>query len=110
MDDTCYVLVIKEKTCQSGVPLTNERIFTNISDIDDITLSNGYILNVKQGTNNSLIITFLNNAFNINLEFKMVDSTPAVFDLPIQNGTYKVGVYLRVRSCCSNSCSCSCGG
>lgn len=101
MEYTCYMLVVRERTCQSGVPVTNEKVYTNISNIDSIMLDNGYVLNVSQGTNNTLILNFVNTAFDINLEFKLIDATSAVFDLPIQNGTYRVGVYLKLRCCCS---------
>lgn len=102
MDETCFVLVIRQSTCQSGVPVISEKVFTNLTDIDTVALENGYILNLKQGTNNSIILTFTNNAFDINLEFRLANSTPVVIDLPIQNGTFRVAVYLKSRPC--NSC------
>lgn len=114
MNENCFILVIRQVTCQSGVPVTSEKVFTNINELDSVSLDHGYTLNIRQDTNNSFVLTFINSAFDINLEFRLAGYSPVIIDLPIQNGTFRVAIYLRSRpcnscninSCCSKLCSC----
>ena len=101
MDNICFILSIRQRICQSGVPLNTEKTYTNIPANTPIVLSNGYTLTLNKATNNSINLNFVNTLFNLNFSFTVNDSVAAVFDLPIEGGTYRLAIFVAMRCCCS---------
>lgn len=101
MDNVCFIISIRQRICQSGVPLNIEKTYTNISANTPIFLSNGYTLTLNRATNNDINLNFVNTAFNLNFTFTVNDSTTTVFDLPIEGGTYRLAIFVSMRCCCS---------
>lgn len=99
MDNVCYFLAVKFRVCQSGVPLTSEKVYTNVSTTTDIQLFYGYLLNVARATNDTIDLIFTNVALNLNFTFTIPNGSTAVFDLPIDSGTFKVAILASARCC-----------
>lgn len=99
MDNVCYFLAIKFRVCQSGVPLSQEKVYTNVSTTTDIQLFYGYILNVARATNDTIDLIFKNNALNLNFTFTVSSGSTSVFDLPIDSGTFRIAILASARCC-----------
>jgi len=99
MDNVCYFVATRFKVCQSGVPLSQEKVYTNVSSTTDIQLFFGYILNVTRATNDSIDLVFTNTALNLNFTFTIANGGTAVFDLPIDSGTFRVAIFASARCC-----------
>lgn len=106
MDQICFLLSIRQVTCQSGVPVVNEKTYTNLTSEDQVLLNNGYILTLSSNIINSVTLTFSNPALGINFKLALASGTSAVVDLPIEGGTFRIGVYVERRPC--NICECCC--
>lgn len=100
MDNICFALIIRDKTCQSGVPIISEKVYTNLSTTENIVLQNGYTLNIFSEQSNRIKLEFINNALNVNVSYYILSDSYGIFDIPIDSGTYRVGVYA-TRNCCS---------
>lgn len=102
MDNVCYFVATKFKVCQSGVPLEQEKTYTNVSTTTNIQLFFGYVLNVARATNDSVDLIFTNSALNLNFTFTVTNGGTQVFDLPIDSGTFKVAIFVSARCCALN--------
>lgn len=100
MDNICFSLIIRDKTCQSGVPIISEKVYTNLSSNESIVLQNGYMLNVFSTKDNKIKLEFINLALDISVNYYILSDSFGIFDLPIDSGTYRVGVYA-TKTCCS---------
>ena len=99
MDNVCYFVATKFKVCQSGVPLSQEKVYTNVSSTTNIQLYSGYVLNVGRATNDSVDLIFTNTSLNLNFTFTVQNGSSAVFDLPIDSGTFRVAIFVSARCC-----------
>lgn len=104
MDNICFLISIRERICQSGVPVNIDKTFTNVSNNNRIMLSNGYILTISRASNCRIRFAFSNPTFDLSFFFDVLDSTTNVFDLPIDGGTYRIAIFAAMRCC--NSCPC----
>lgn len=102
MDNVCYFVATKFRVCQSGVPLSQEKVYTNVSSTTNIQLYFGYILNVARATNDTIDLIFTNPALNLNFTFTISNGGTAVFDLPIDSGTFRVAIFASARCCALN--------
>ena len=102
MDNICFIVSIRQRICQSGVPVYTDNTYTNISNSTQILLNNGYILTVYKISNDNLRLSFLNNSFNLSFSFDITDGSTCLCDLPIEGGTYKILVFASSR-CCNSS-------
>lgn len=101
MDNICFSIIVRDRTCQSGVPVTSEKVYTNVAQDEIITLQNGYTLTVSNAQADKIKLVFNNDALNVNVTFYILNGSYGIFDLPIDSGTYRVGVY-SIKNCCSN--------
>ena len=109
MDNICYTVIIRQQMCQSGVPVTRENVYTNISQNSIIDLLNGYTLSFAISTNDTANLRFINTLFDIDLVFNIAENTVNVFDLPVENTIFRVSVIFKARCCDeqeSNKCPC----
>ena len=97
--NTCYIVTIRQRVCQSGVPINRESTYTNLEDLQNITLLNGYSLSISQGSVNTVNLIFTNPAFNLNFYFNINDCSCTGFDLPIQSGSFRIVVCVATRCC-----------
>lgn len=102
MDNICFLLSIRTRICQSGVPLNTEKTYTNISSSTNIALENGYTLNVNRSTNDSINLVFTNSILGFNFNFNVNNNSTTLFDLPIDSGSYKILIFVAMRCC--NGC------
>jgi len=109
MDNICYTVIIRQQMCQSGVPVTRENVYTNISQNSIIDLLNGYTLSFSVATNGTANLRFTNSLFGIDFIFNIAEGTVNVFDLPVESTIFRVSVLFRARccdeqknNCCSN--------
>lgn len=106
MCEICFLVSIRQVTCQNGVPVVNEKTYTNVSPSDTILLNNGYTLILSANTSDSITLNFSNPAFNLDFKIVTANETPVVVDLPIEGGTFRVGIFVQRRLC--NTCECCC--
>lgn len=99
MDNVCYFLAVKFKVCQSGVPITSEKVYTNLSSSTVIDLYYGYTINLKQASNDSLTILIQNITLNLSLNFSITNGETILIDLPLDSGTLKVILYASAKCC-----------
>lgn len=109
MSNSCFAILIRERACQNGVPLTTDRVFSSINEAENISLSFGYSLTLTTFGADDILVTFTNLALNISLRFSISNPGVGVFDLPIDGGTFRV-VIISQEVCCDTSsvCNCSC--
>ncbi len=99
MDNVCYFLAVKFRVCQSGVPLSSEKVYTNLSNTSVVELYYGYTLTVARTTNDEITINILNTTLNLNLTFTISNGGTILLDLPIDGGTFKLAIYAGARCC-----------
>ena len=99
MDNVCYFLAVKFKVCQSGVPITSEKVYTNLSSSTVIDLYYGYTINIQTTSNDSLNILIQNTMLNLNLTFSITNGETILIDLPLDSGTLKVILYASAKCC-----------
>lgn len=112
MDNICFIISIRQRICQSGVPINIDNTYTNITNNTSITLSNGYTVTVSRASNNTIRLTFANPSFDLLFFFDIDNSTTNVFDLPIDGGTFRIAIFAAMRccdnvTCCNSSCCCN---
>ena len=100
MDNICFLVSIRQRICQSGVPVNIDKTFTNIPQNSPITLSNGYTLTLCRASNCKVRLTFTNISFDLNFFFDVDDNSTNIFDLPIEGGTFRLAIFVAMR-CCS---------
>lgn len=106
MNNCCFSILIRQRACQNGVPVTTDRVITNISDMENILLNFGYTLSLSMFGNDDILVTFTNIAFGITLRFTISNPGIGVFDLPIDGGSFRV-VIISKQTPCDASCPCS---
>lgn len=99
MDNICFLLSIRTRICQSGVPVSSEKTYTNISSSTNILLDNGYTLNVQKSTNDTINLNFINTVLGFNFTFNISNNSTTVYDLPIDSGTYRLIIFVTMRCC-----------
>ncbi len=105
MDNICFLVAIRQRICQSGVPTNIDKTFTNVNNNTTFDLLNGYSLTIYAISNSMVRLTFTNDTLDLNFFFDVNDCTTNAFDLPIDSGTFRILVFVSSR-CCSN-CPCS---
>lgn len=105
MDNICFLVSIRQRICQSGVPINIDRTFTNLDNNSTITLLNGYTVTISRISNCQIRFTFVNDVFDFNFSFDVQDSTTNAFDLPIDSGTFRILIFASIRCC--NTCPCT---
>ena len=104
MDNICFIVNIRSRICQSGVPLITDNTYTNLSNNTRIILSNGYVLTIYRVSNNRIRLSFVNETFNLSFFFDVENGSTNVFDLPIEGGTFRILVFAIMR-CCETQCN-----
>lgn len=105
MDNICFLIGIRQRICQSGVPVNIDRSFTNVANNTTFQLLNGYTVTIYKISNCQIRYTFVNETFGFNFSFDVQDSTTSAFDLPIDSGTFRILIFASIRCC--NLCPCS---
>ena len=105
MDNVCFIISIRQRICQSGVPINIDKTFTNVENNTQIVLSGGYILTISRASNTKIRLSFLNTTFDLSFFFDVDNTSTNVFDLPIQGGTYRLQIFAVMRCC--NTCPCT---
>ena len=105
MDNICFLVAIRQRICQSGVPVNIDRTFTNVANNTTFQLLNGYTVTIYRISNCKIRLTFVNATFGFNFSFDVDDSTTNAFDLPIDSGTFRILIFASIRCC--NPCPCS---
>ena len=104
MDNICFTVSIRQRICQSGVPVNIDRVFANVSNNTTFDLLNGYTVTIYRISNCRVRLTFVNQTFGFNFSFDVNDSTTNAFDLPIDGGTFRILIFASMRCC--NPCPC----
>ena len=104
MDNICFLVSIRQRICQSGVPVNVDRTYTNLDNNTTITLLNGYTVTIYRISNCQIRFTFVNEVFDFNFSFDVQDSTTNAFDLPIDSGTFRILIFASIHCC--NTCPC----
>lgn len=99
MDNICFFVTIRQRICQSGIPITSNNTYTNISNNTQIILNNGYILTIYRISNNRLRLTFSNTGFNLSFYFDVENGSTNIFDLPIEGGTFRILIFAAMCCC-----------
>ena len=73
MDNVCYTVIIRQQVCQSGVPVTRENAYSNISQNSIITLLNGYTLHISLSSGGTVNLRFMNTLFGIDIIFNILE-------------------------------------
>ena len=102
MDNVCFIITIRQRVCQSGVPVFTNNTYTNLPNNTQIILSNGYILTIYKISNSKIRLSFVNSSFNLSFSFDVDDGGTFAFDLPIEGGTYRIIVFALSNCCCTN--------
>ena len=106
MDQFCFLLSVRQVTCQSGVPVVNEKTYTALTSNDEVLLQNGYVLTLASNINNTVTVTLTGLAMGTTFSLVLVTESTVILDLPIEGGTFRVGIYVEKTLC--NICECSC--
>ena len=105
MNECCFQVVIRQRACQNGVPIITEKSYDNIPENEIISLNYGYtvILSTLGGAN--ILVNILNPTFDVNLNFSITNPGIAIFDLPIDGGTFRFSIASIQRPCNVDICS-----
>ena len=106
MNDVCYTLTIKQKTCQTTIGKTFDNVYTNIPVGTVIPLQFGYTLKYISGTALAATVQLINPIFIPTLNFNIPDNTFKIFDLPCECASYRVFVGA-ILSPCFQTCTVS---
>lgn len=109
MSNSCFAILIRQRACQNGVPVTTDKVISNINETENIALNFGYTVNLSTFGADDILVTFNNITLNLSLRFSITNPGVGVFDLPIDGGTFRV-VIISQEVCCNSShpCNCSC--
>lgn len=105
MNNTCFLVSIRQRICQSGVPTNIDRTFVNVENNTTFNLLNGYSVTIYRISNRQIRYTFTNPTFDLNFSFDVDDSNTTAFDLPIDSGSFRILIFASIRCC--NNCPCS---
>ena len=106
MNDYCYTLAIKQRTCENGVARTSENVYTNVVNGSEISLNFGYKVTFISSTSSYATIEISNPEQIPNLLFNIANNSYRIFDLPVQSGTLRVYIGI-TRINCSETIVCS---
>lgn len=101
MNNCCLSILIRQRACQNGVPVTTEQVYSNISDSEVLTLNFGYTVMLSFYGSDNILVTFNNTSLNVSLRFAISNPGVGVFDLPIDGGTFRV-VIATSNTCCNS--------
>lgn len=104
MENICFTVIIRQQMCQSGVPVTRENVYSNISQNSTINLLNGYTLNLSISAGDTTSLQFINGALGINLAFNIQNQNVALFDLPVDNTIFRVSIFVQKNCCATSNC------
>ncbi len=104
-NNICFLVSIRQRICQSGVPVNIDRSFTNVANNTTFELLNGYRVTIYRISNCRIRYTFVNDTFGFNFSFDVDESVTTAFDLPIDSGTFRILIFACMRCC--NPCPCS---
>ncbi len=109
MSNSCFAILIRQRACQNGVPVTTDKVISNINEAENVSLNFGYTVSLSTFGSDDILVTFTNVALNLTLRFSISNPGIGVFDLPIDGGTFRV-VIISQEVCCNTSsvCNCSC--
>lgn len=99
MNNFCYTLAIRQRTCENGVARYTDNVYTNVTNGTEILLNFGYILTFISSNSDSVTIQLSNPDQIPNLLFNITNNSYKVFDLPVQNGTARIYVGATGISC-----------
>ena len=54
MDNICFLVNIRQRVCQSGVPVNIDRSFSNVANNTTFDLLNGYTVTISRISNISI--------------------------------------------------------
>jgi len=107
MNCSCFSVLIRQRACQNGVPITNDKIISNINEAENISLFFGYTVTLSTFGADDILTTFTNVSLNLTLRFSISNPGVGVFDLPIDGGTFRV-VIISQEVCCDTQSTCNC--
>lgn len=109
MNNRCFAVLIRQRACQNGVPVTTDKTINNINEAENINLNFGYVLSLSTFGADDILVTFTNISLNLTLRFSISSPGIGIFDLPIDGGTFRVVIVIQEICCNTNStCSCTC--
>lgn len=100
MDNICYIVGIRQRVCQSGVPIYTDQTYTNVIESTKILLSQGYTLNIYKSSSNTIRLNFTNPTFNYSFSFDVDNGSTNLIDLPIEGGTMRLLIFASMTCCC----------
>ncbi len=109
LNNCCYTLAVRQRTCQNGVARITDNVYTNISNGSTYNLSFGYKLTIIDINTAGISIKISNPDFIPSLIFNIPSDSYKIFDLPKESGTLRVYIGIRctccepTRACCNNS-------
>ncbi|MEG0872778.1 MAG: hypothetical protein RSE00_02200 [Clostridia bacterium] len=92
MDEICYTLAVRQRTCQNGISRKIDNVYTNVNTNSIVPLSFGYQLKIIQRCKNFVTIQISNSNTIPNLIFNIPNGGYKIFDLPKESGTLKIFV------------------
>lgn len=99
MDNICYFIKVQFRICQSGVPISSEKIYTNVSENTVIQLYYGYTIQLSNASNNEVNILIANSALNLSFNITVSNGETLLLDLPLDNGTFRLSLVALARCC-----------
>lgn len=90
MNNYCYTLAVRQRTCENGIARSSDNVYTNITPDSVIPLNFGYNVTFLSGTSSYASIQISNNIQIPNLIFNIPSGSYKIFDLPVQTGTLRV--------------------
>ncbi len=90
MNNFCYSLAIRQRTCENGIARYTDNVYTNVTNGTEISLNFGYILTFISSNGSQATIQLSNPNQIPNLLFTIPNNSYKMFDLPVQNGTARV--------------------
>lgn len=104
MNNLCYNILIKQVTCQNGVPRIVNNTYSNIKVGTIIQLSFGYTIKITAINDSNIEIMLSNPNYISDIYFTIPISSYKQFNLPKENGTLRVYVgIVSYDCCCSNN-------
>ncbi len=106
MNNFCYTIAVRQRTCENGVARNTDNVYTNVTPESEISLHFGYVLTFISGSSGFATIQLSNNEMIPNLIFNIPTGGYKIFDLPVQSGHLRV--YIGITSInCSETIVCS---
>ena len=103
-NDCCFILAIRQISCQNNINRCFDNVYTNITSGSNIPLEFGYNITCVAVTCSHVIIRISNPNFIPTLLFNIPCNSFKRFDLPQEAGTLNVLVGAK-EICCPTSCA-----